>query len=615
MVPIRKAYSYIRFSTPEQQKGDSYRRQYELSRAYAEAHGLVLDEALTYKDFGVSAFNKSNILVGQLGEFLNAIESGVVESGSYLLVESLDRLSRAQISDALEVFLSILRNGVTIVTLADGMEYSKEKMNSNFTDLIVSIVIMSRAHEESLMKSKRLKQAWIAKRREIGKKKLTALAPGWLKLNADRTAYLPMPERVEIVLRVFSWSKGGIGDKTIAMRLNQMAVPPFNERRAGMWHSSYIQKILNSRAVLGEYQPHIHMNGKRIPEGDPISDYFPRIISDAEYVETMQLRKARRISSIGRKGKSFSNLFSGVLRCGYCNGSMLYVNKGHIGPRAKLLVCSNAKGGKGCHYIPWEYEYFEKSILTYCKGLDFAEFLQPRNGIKSEMAILNAKISELEALIDSNEMKSANILKAIEEGASFVQYQSRAQQLEQERLKLDAELNQVRVKYNEHANVQVDIQAVQASIDGLIEKMKDLEGDELYDLRAMLSQRVKKLVARIAIFPGGYIEKPEHLKRLREHLLQKGHSEYDVDTFILDKLKTAPNASERFFMMVSRNASIRLIHPASVSPDVLQIETGVDSVDEGMAMQVENIRMISGAIEYIAEHKRLRDINAESSES
>jgi len=36
------AYSYIRFSTPEQLKGDSLRRQLEKSQNYADEHGLDL---------------------------------------------------------------------------------------------------------------------------------------------------------------------------------------------------------------------------------------------------------------------------------------------------------------------------------------------------------------------------------------------------------------------------------------------------------------------------------------------------------------------------------------------------------------------------------------------
>ena len=47
-----RCYSYIRFSTSEQLKGDSLRRQLELTREYADKHGLVLDESLSMRDLG-----------------------------------------------------------------------------------------------------------------------------------------------------------------------------------------------------------------------------------------------------------------------------------------------------------------------------------------------------------------------------------------------------------------------------------------------------------------------------------------------------------------------------------------------------------------------------------
>ena len=40
-----KAYSYIRFSTPEQIKGDSLNRQLQLSKSYAKHHNLILDKS------------------------------------------------------------------------------------------------------------------------------------------------------------------------------------------------------------------------------------------------------------------------------------------------------------------------------------------------------------------------------------------------------------------------------------------------------------------------------------------------------------------------------------------------------------------------------------------
>jgi len=583
-----KAYSYIRFSTPEQQKGDSSRRQTELSQKYAEAHGLTLDENLTYRDLGVSAFDKSNIRNGELGAFLRAIDSGAVEPGSYLLVESLDRLSRAKVTDALEVFMSIINRGIRLVTLADGREYSKEKINEQFTELIISIVVMSRAHEESLTKSRRLKEAWKAKRGRIGDTKLTEMAPAWLKLNEDRTAYSLVPDRVELVQRMFEWSKNGIGSETIARRLNLQEIPTLGTRSANQWHASYIKKILDNRAVLGEFQPHTLVNGKRIPEGDPAPDYFPRIVSDEDFVLAKTARQSRRTNSAGPKGQTLSNLFSGVLRCGYCNGSMVYVNKGHRGPRAKLLVCARAKAGKGCHYVPWEYPQFERSVLTYCKGLDFDAFLQTRDTVKSELTALSARIAVLESSMTDNEQKQANIIEAVESGGSkFPQLQARMDQLEQERTRISAELEETRQKYDVRANATVDVSAVRASIDELLQRISELKGDELYDVRARLSQHIKRLIVRIAMYPGGYMDKPLFVERLRAHLISMGSDAKAADEHIATRLKLTPNVNERFFTMISRSDAVRIIRPDLDNPEVLHRE--VPEGEQGTAVHAASI--------------------------
>src|SRR5262245_56281350 len=86
-----KAYSYLRFSTPEQMKGDSQRRQLEAARGYALEKGLELDEELTFHDLGVSAFKGANATTGKLAAFLRAVQDGFVEPGSYLLVQDFDR--------------------------------------------------------------------------------------------------------------------------------------------------------------------------------------------------------------------------------------------------------------------------------------------------------------------------------------------------------------------------------------------------------------------------------------------------------------------------------------------------------------------------------------------
>jgi DNA invertase Pin-like site-specific DNA recombinase len=114
-MPAQKlAYSYIRFSSEKQQLGDSLRRQITMAEDYAARHDMVLDTH-SYRDMGMSAYKGRNAVEGKLSAFLRAVDGGFVLVQSYLLVESLDRLSRHEVDEALELFLSIIRRGITIV--------------------------------------------------------------------------------------------------------------------------------------------------------------------------------------------------------------------------------------------------------------------------------------------------------------------------------------------------------------------------------------------------------------------------------------------------------------------------------------------------------------------
>lgn len=98
------AISYARFSSAGQAEGSSLSRQIERAEAYAAANDLVIDHALSFRDLGVSAWDRSNIEKGALGLFLRAITEGKVPKGSTLIVELFDRLSRAEPIDALAIF-------------------------------------------------------------------------------------------------------------------------------------------------------------------------------------------------------------------------------------------------------------------------------------------------------------------------------------------------------------------------------------------------------------------------------------------------------------------------------------------------------------------------------
>lgn len=58
---------------------------------WAAKRGVELDDSL--RDIGVSAYKGRNRDVGALGTFIRMVEDGTVRPGSFLLVESLDRLA------------------------------------------------------------------------------------------------------------------------------------------------------------------------------------------------------------------------------------------------------------------------------------------------------------------------------------------------------------------------------------------------------------------------------------------------------------------------------------------------------------------------------------------
>src|SRR5580698_7964217 len=91
-----KVYSYLRFSDPKQAAGSSADRQAAYAEKWAADHGLQLDASLSLRDEGLSAYHQAHVKKGALGTFLRAVEDGQIAPGSVLVVEGLDRLSRAE---------------------------------------------------------------------------------------------------------------------------------------------------------------------------------------------------------------------------------------------------------------------------------------------------------------------------------------------------------------------------------------------------------------------------------------------------------------------------------------------------------------------------------------
>ncbi|MGU5622380.1 recombinase family protein [Aeromonas caviae] len=352
-----KAYSYIRFSTPKQAQGDSYRRQLQQAMDYCAKHNLQLDDK-TIDDFGTSAFRGANMSEGALGRFVDAVKHGEIEQGSYLLVESVDRLSRQAVEEALEQFLAIVRAGIVIVTLSDKQVFRRGQVD--FTKLIVSIVYMARANDESEMKSRRSRAAW-SNGREQARKNNKVIAnsrlPSWLTRDGEQI--VPIPERVAIVNEMFEMAKSGCGYEQIAKVFLEKGYKTFGKEAD--WRPAGIQAVIKSQAVIGVFQPHVIENGHRVPADEPILGYYPTIVSPALFEEVQHLiSKRNKHSGSYRKG-TFNNLFSGVLRC-QCGESLRYQNKGRAGSPRNYLVCPK-QNTAGCKLPNMLYDKVEPQLL------------------------------------------------------------------------------------------------------------------------------------------------------------------------------------------------------------------------------------------------------------
>ncbi len=371
----RKAYSYIRMSTDVQLKGDSLRRQLEASERYALDNNLELVDSIDgipLKDIGVSGFLGKNTHKGVLAVFLEALQLGKIEPNSVLLIESLDRLSRDKLTEALTQFLNILDHGIEIVTLADNQRYTKEIINHNQGTLIISLTIMFRANEESEIKSKRVRAAWSNKRNNATNKPMTSRCPAWLRLVDGKFEVIPEKAAV-IVMKIFELCISTCGLYGIARYFNENKVPVIGTTE--IWQRSYIHKIITSRAVLGELQPYTTINGKRHqPAGDPIPNYYPQIIDEDTFYRANAAIARRNKSGRGRKGKTFSNLFSGLVYCSHCGSRITVRNHAPYKPWGKRLCCTNQRVGGGCTMPEWRLDSFQSMIFRHIHEVNFEHY-------------------------------------------------------------------------------------------------------------------------------------------------------------------------------------------------------------------------------------------------
>lgn len=490
-----KAYSYIRMSTADQAKGDSTRRQHDATIRYAEEHNLELAQIII--DEGVSAFTGMNAEFGKLGLFIAEAQNGNVEKGSYLIVESLDRISRQNFSEAFSLLNKIINLEINVVTLSDNQVYNKEALALRPNDLLMAIFTFIRAHEESQIKSIRLKASWENKRglAQSGKKTRHVI-PKWLRYSDSGMEIEPIPERADIIREIFELSCSGWGAYSIAKKLNAKGYHTWGN--ANFWQESYVKKILNNRAVIGEFQPHILTRESnkvaRSKIGEPIKAYYPPMIDEKEFYASQASSRNRLVNGKGRKGKGLSNLFSGLLICYHCGNSMRFLNKGSPPKGGTYLRCSNSILTGKCNSGSYNYSYVENTLIKILHQLDMKkitldrEYSSALSKLNEEKSFFENKIKDL--VIDRNyfmELRDITKLHHVAEKLEEIQVET-----DECRKKLSFIINEIK-------DITLPETGINHKIDSYLHRQDESDEQRLI-ARNSISHAIKGLVTKIFIY-------------------------------------------------------------------------------------------------------------------
>ena len=486
-----KGYSYIRMSTDIQLKGDSLRRQMEMSKKYCEDNDIELVESI--QDIGVSGFRGKNTSEGSLGKFLELVKNDKIDKGSCLIIESLDRLSRDKVLLAFSVFTDILSNDITIITLQDNQVYTSKTVNDNPGQLFLSLGVMLRSHDESKTKSSRLSAVWKNKRDNISGKILTSRCPAWLKPKKDKTGFEIIDTHANTIKKIFNWSLNGDGSLVITRRLNNSRTPAISKSK--QWNISYIKKILGNRSVIGEFQPHRYVEGIREPHGKPIKKYFPQIVSNVDFLKVQNGIK-KRVLGGGRKGKKFTNIFTGIVYCENCGSKMNYINKGK--KSKPFLICSNVFQRKGCESKPWSYQNLEDYLLKSLSEINLNElidsnFLSKNQDLKNQIVLLKDDIKNSKKELDKNTLSwfesGLDIQKILEPRLKTITLQLEEKKVELESLK----------RKFEEVTLQ-DMEKSKSQLKDFKNKINSLlTNEEVFQFRSSVSNSIKNIVSKLYV--------------------------------------------------------------------------------------------------------------------
>lgn len=393
---MTKAYAYIRFSRAIQATGDSENRQLTALELFETTTGTKIVEVVY--DKGKSAFRGDNARSGNFKEMLDRMGSGAIRAGDYLVVESIDRITRQRVLDGVELLQGILKKGINIYTTVDQKTYSYNDPSRDFENLLMISLIAKRSNEESETKSGRLLSAWKARKTkaengEVIIKKGKSIPYG---LRVENNKFVIQKEEQEEIQRLF--------ELLLQFGINT-AIIKINETSLKKWNNGTLNKIIRNKTVIGCMATHrveytADGKSKKILTGF-IENYYPNLIEPSLFykaVDVMSNRKQKNWS--GRRTEQDFNIFKHCIFCAECGGKLYYDHRGsrYKGKIYPFFKCDNARVQKHiCTADNIRFEYVLGSLLESIRMINriATEFKRDFKGISTQARFINPKINSL----------------------------------------------------------------------------------------------------------------------------------------------------------------------------------------------------------------------------
>lgn len=376
-----QAHSYVRFSSAPQAKGSSLERQQKKVADWLKANPDYHLSDLKFEDLGVSGWDGSHI-EGGMGKLLAAVEHGFIRSGDCILIEDLSRAGRLPMMQMVsKVITPILEAGVTLVTMQDGLSYTKENMN-NGGHVFVLVALIQAANKFSDGLADKVTASYDKRRREAATgTRPKRRTPLWLTSEGELVEHL-----VPHIRSAFEDYAAGLGERRIIRRLHETGVEEFQDL-----YGSTLKRWLQNRIAIGYW-------------GD-IPKVYPAVVTPDLFYRVQERIAGNRTT---RPASPTKHVLTGLVKCGHCGRNF---NSHVFKDQPTVLQCSNrfmstVDKCENSKSIPL-------GVLDYIKALTSPKALQKamqgqqlttnqkrRVAIEGELGDVSTALSKLAGVLD-----------------------------------------------------------------------------------------------------------------------------------------------------------------------------------------------------------------------